>query len=1746
MAYKPGSQIRQFFKTGGITLTDKSEKYTSGKIPLFKSLKGLNARERLYAVGYNLSTLGGFGLNFGQMVSIPYMIGEYTNTARSVIKNLKQPSNILQGQFIKRQKLLAGAKSVGKGKSALSKALRTGTPIDRATNVVLGRESAGLLGSIREFGTAGAVLNVVQEANASKIDAEIQRQAALPTKDNVFRKWQTMTFVEAFKLAPNPFYDNPVRKAEKIRHRTVETKGQEFNIDQIEFGKNLAAGIDINRASGLMSLMDAQNFAGGSGFQDDLVSLMLDAEGEKYFSNRKGREKYASLSRERRLKMYEEAHYTNIGGVMRSGSQQVRDYKDRDFARSGWGVTDGKGNPVDTPGVVPSNTTLDTEIGPDGKMKRVQDIIYNPEVGRSSNFNSRKVKDELNTSFLKSFYDDIGAGGDVDMSVLSGFEMGPDVMNGFKKLARAFNLPIPKNVDSLNATTFIDTITTMATTVSNLEIKQGFFVGGGMRITALEDFVKTLRKNGYSEFAKSLKSKAGYRRKNNDPMSYLLTEGGFLGGRNKLIQSLQHGLNSGVLYQLTTGMPKGEVPMDFRFQPSGAMIDNAKYSRDVLRKNPKKIKFGTKKIHLPSMADDVQAGSLTGKAALDNVTTMSNIDKLKRKKSVTKKAYLGFVAAGTGESIFSKVKVNQENKSRYLSYEDLLGGHVPGMKVKLKPNGKFHGLVFDKKVLKMGKDNLYYGKPQEWYVKKVHEMHKEFSREIGKLNLFPGMNLYDIQQAGIKIRKASHTKSITRKIEKMRKDELEIRMLSNKFDGDVVGDHVRHRKDVEKDFRGTSNAKRHHDNYVPTKGQIRKSIHMHDLEKFGTSEDGTPYLFRYSVTAGGMSKQSKVADAIRDIASIEFGGFAHDKNMKLEKRTDGMFYTPSHFMGIAGTKAAAYLGIWDKGAEFKTKVDGANFAVKMSGRGSISPFDIVGTDADGLKTQVRKDVASLKKGITQGNARLTQLSRDLSAAIGGGGSVRNNSEFSSRQARIASNRALALYRKSGQFGNISGGDIFTAMDDIDRANLGLIGDKVGSNYKFNQSSLGTYSAGQRRHIGTFKGTEKVWGQEYSYKSGDDHFGKMYTYRFKDLASGQLHYGEMPVVPMLNTELIRLKNIFTSYGPRTSSAIDKIPNTTGGPRVLKTNWDAFSEFTGLSPGHLKKILYDAENAGVVDLEMPDFRFDTTLNPSNNANVRKIFESPAEELVSQFGLNKINGPLKALNGKQISTNSPGHPANVFKEIFLTGEMAKHIQYNTYQAYKKELGRIIATADDATKKILERTIRQYAREDGERFMRSLNKILQNNLTASVITSEHEFRKMLMRLQFTIKYARLNATKHATTIKSRYGRVKPIAGDVAEDFLSTDARIDPETFNSANFRLDPDEGGFQLHIPGADGENVVRELNLMNLTQKEIEMIEFYDPLTQMIDNYAVDPRTGAAGPKVVRDLNLDPTEFSQHNMYSQAQAQAIIDDLARQANGELDPVLVEHYTDIFENEQQYGGNDEWAEDVPRLKGKYRAGVDVGVSGIETVRPNSYKSTTPSMDNIVREFSNTQTRLQKVTSIMQKAKRGINSHSKIANEYWKATRHTIRTMNEVGIMNDLIELTTLRAYSGINGSQNVVTAAEFIKEFWYASVPAGIKGGRNFLQTKNAGDASALSSMPPEYTKLISAFKMAGFVFPRGAIHKSETHGHIAILSDDDFHKIALLLLKHGHSQGTWIMKMPSPALRYASEKGYQIGYKDFYGDK
>ena len=119
--------------------------------------------------------------------------------------------------------------------------------------------------------------------------------------------------------------------------------------------------------------------------------------------------------------------------------------------------------------------------------------------------------------------------------------------------------------------------------------------------------------------------------------------------------------------------------------------------------------------------------------------------------------------------------------------------------------------------------------------------------------------------------------SLSRQIEK----ELSKRAIAANEALATTGGGVTVRKG-KRGFEGRSNNITGHHNFTPTRAKVRKSIHMHDIERRGKNEnDGTEYLFRYSVTFGGSSPQSKTADAIRDAKQIEFGGLATDANGNL-------------------------------------------------------------------------------------------------------------------------------------------------------------------------------------------------------------------------------------------------------------------------------------------------------------------------------------------------------------------------------------------------------------------------------------------------------------------------------------------------------------------------------------------------------------------------------------------------------------------------------------------------------------------------------------------------------------------------------------------------------------------------------------------------------------------------------------------------------------------------------------------------
>lgn len=1649
MAYKPGSQIRQFFKTGGFSLTDKSKNYGPGKIPLFKSLANLSPRERLYAIGYNFNTLGQFGLNFGQLVSIPYLIGEYSNTARSVVKNLKSPSQVLGGDILKRQKLLGGARAIGGMKGTLQRAVRTGTPLDRASNILIGRESASFLQNVRNVGTSGVAMNVVQSVNAKKMDKTIQAQAQIPTKNNVFLKWRSLTFVEAFKNAPDPFRDNPIRKAEKIRHKTVKTKGQEFDITKEKFHESLLTGMDTQRAQKFMNIIDMDNFAGGMGHQKELVANVLNDESIEFFGPDS---KQARLTRKSRIEMYEQSYYDSIGGIMGSNSTQTRDYLPRETNFDFYHPKPQEGEVISGTGGNPGNVKRVKYMdGDQQKIALVQDVVLNPDSGMVTTHNSRAKQVELSGTFLRSFSNDFDGPSVQGYKNLSAFDMGPEVIPSLKSLARAFNHPFAgQSPQSMNGQQLVDVLAQIVTQINIGDIGTGFPLNTARQANEIVSFQKTLRKYNYNSLAKKLRKEAGFTMSGKDPQDFNLNQHGFLRGRNQVINTLAPSLNNGVLFGFTrAGSVLGNEQLDLTFQPNGHLMNHKYYNSLLKRQRAKKPQTSLMKIHTGN------EDKMESRHHIGNGTNAQR--RIVEKKKIGK------------TNLFHDVERFIDPPGHHYSYEDIIKGRLGGLEIK-RDGGVLKTVRFKKHP--HVKDGTYLGKDQAWWQKKIKAMDKEFNTHL--------VNLLGIDPVRIAplIKNSENLGSLSRQIEKeLVKNAVEV---NNALETTGAGVNV---KRGDPSYRGKSNNITGHHNFTPSRAKVRKSIHMHDIDRNGKNEnDGTPFLFRYSVSFGGSSPQSKHADAIRDARQIEYGGLATDANGNQQKRSDGMFYLPSNLMGIAGTKAAAYLGIWDKGSNFKTSVDKNNLTATISG-GGISPLDLSSGTFD-QRQSVRKDLRGLsqkRRNAFQGKSRMNSLLRDVERVVAKGAT--NNSQFTEGDvARIAQSRALALFRRTGEFGTVSGGDIFSAMDDMDKANLGLTGDKMASNYEMRFTGLGTYQGRKRANIGEFRTGEFHddigHGGIHSYQQGDKNLSKMYTYKFTDLANpGSLEYGEMPVIPLLNTELIRLKNLYTSTG-------------TG-----KVDWDALSEFTNMPAGVIKQSLSQMHQINAFPPISRPYRFDFDINPSDLADVRNIMESPHDELVAVFGLDKLNGPLRMLDGSPIPLNSPAHPGNQFKRIFHSGEMTNEVYSYVYNAYLTELDTLITHSNIATQQLIKENIKQYARTSAERFEKVLNATMLKHMGASAVASEYEFRQVLMRIQYAIRWSKLNATRHAKSIRNRFGRVGLVADDMVDEIFTKDGGLDLEMFNNAKTELTPDEGGYRILIRNENNEVVKVLDDKADFSQKELDMVEYFDPMQQAKRNFAENPNMGMVG----------QVGGNSNNIYSQAQVSEILEDLS---GG--DETMLELYKELYDVGFIQGIPSQGGGKILR---KFTAGQPLSIDLNELAVISSKKRILAheiSTELIFKTMRATEARQDALKGVLVKAKLSTTKPGWIANEFWKNTRGGIDTPQ---LYREVVGIFRTRAQSA-RAMSDKKDLAGLVKALWYGSIPVSgnIKGKRvvreNPLTPGKAAIFDSYNELPAGFTKLQEVFSMLGFNFNNYV--NTDSYANVPQLTDADFLEIAQLIMR------------------------------------
>tara|TARA_B100000902_G_scaffold339192_1_gene341250 strand:+ start:2357 stop:7546 length:5190 start_codon:yes stop_codon:yes gene_type:complete len=1434
MAYRPGQYVKDFFKSGGFSLTDKSPNYGKGKIPLFKSLRNLPRKELLYAVGYNLSTLGAFGVDFAALGSVPYLIGQYSNNLNALKKNLRNPSNVLGGQILSRQKLLGAAKVIGKVRPQVTSALRTNTPIDRATNIVIGRETSALLKQARSVGSGGIVMSLIQEINPSRMDNTLLNQAQIPGKGNVFIAWRNRTFADAYTHAPNPFTDNPIMQ---VMSRDKNRKKVASNIRQGKKGRKIFEGITFEQPSELpisidkvlskMGIADTDILDKGMGGTQKRLANVLD----NAIANHKYQDdaRIMTLPQKARTEMMREAEYNKVNQLI--AFTQTRNYKEL-----------GSQGTL----VAPRNPKV-TETDPSTGVRKAtkeDNININTITGGVTTSEMRKQQALLRNNFLASLKQDAGRNGAAPTQLF----LNDDGLKELQRFLQAFGHMASEQVlkgvkGPANAARYLS----QAILTINADVIGKEIVGRATEREAIKRFSKWLVNNGYQETGGILGSMINFDRGRSE-----ISKGAFAIRTSEAV-TINSFNKADQIAKYIVGTPN---VTEARFRPASGPFYESEYLREVTM-NANKHK-GVKGLRMHSTKSGVVTEGMVnniyhaGKAA--SPTTM-----------------------GLGHSI---------------GYIDIVTGKVPGISVsfdskgnpKVATNQKFKNQIGGTSRAFANEGDTLYGKDVSWWDKKIKSLHNNYSKVARTTQTHALLNAAiksrgSKKQGGNKLFRDAE-KEIAKLLVGMQDDDL-LEYVFGTFDYTINGKSGK--KTIEKRglstfsnpaFDSTAKKKggrsqkmRTSHNYVPTRIQIQKSIHMHRMERKGKNEnDGTDYLFRYQVSAGGISPKSKKADGIRDIFSIEFGGPAHDRNMTLDQRTDGMFYLASNFMGKAGTRAAAFFGIFDTGGgSFTATAAGKTGTFKMvssvEGVYQIrSPYDIGSSDKAGVKVRrnLKREEQQLKKTRKDGVRRILQMEKDFKGLIQNKkGTIRGSDH--ANEARIAMGRSLALFRQSGAVGTVRAEDVFRMMDNNQKRDLGIDGPMIDretgniimkdtdidgagrsiANFaEVNQSSVGYYGKRERVQLGELSGQQTTPDTLYQHGSGKSPgVTKFYGTFYQNMANGSMASGEMPVLNLNEGDMKNMVNIFKN------------------PFTGKIDYRQASKFTGIEPQAIRAL--GTRNEGDrIFLEKFGFDLSMNLNPADDPKIKAILEDSWEGFVKAFNLAKAHGgPFRGPRGGYIALNDPRHPINEYKRIFLGKDFIHGLNYELQRIMTQRLTPLMNSVDTQTKSIIEKAISEVARKETLKFQNRHNSIFFKNING-LDSSEGQFRQLLQSQAYSVERAKINAATATQFIAKRYADKKRVDKDVIKQFYNANAeKINWEDVHSVNIVYSVEDAAYKAHIIEEDFETGRRKVITENkfvydsidgtsrpFTQLESDLQDYYDPGVQAFRDFATDPMRGA----------------------------------------------------------------------------------------------------------------------------------------------------------------------------------------------------------------------------------------------------------------------------------------------------------------
>ncbi len=1345
-------------------------------IYLLKSLQGLNRKERIYALGYNISSVSAVtGFDFGLLAGAPYFIGETLN-------NLRAFKGASQGDFSKlkgRTGFLGSANLMNKYASKAFNAVTSPTgvgAVDRYVNIYVGQERAKFLQYVGSK-SRGEQMKVFVESLGRVFDTEMKKQVSGGSaKGNVFAKWTNMTYYNAVKNAPNPWKENPYVQARKTGSRRLKKSNRRYN-------------------TSAQSAIAA--YSGGLESDDFLRDMM--AQSDEYLNDVVSNQaliKASALDSELRKAGVAQPNMVNASTV----GQINKLYKDTERAANIKtlnrldNITYKRANLETSPVFGEDTLKLSGPRGMDSQqLEKFYGLKTDPASGTMTTTKGRAAQQKKLTQMNTNAARDIGAeipkghGKAAALAKIADtIPMNAATVKAFNIFAAEMGVYFPMNVKGATRGSFSSAV--LAVLYSNIPDRQQFALDLGNTLSAVGSLARRLDEEGLGKYAREIIKLVDPKMKaintNNQTKTLMYNPAFDLG---------------------TFNVSKGTHFMDIRqehynimeqFTAYGAHrkhVKGAQRAVNLTNKSRRNISRGA------SGASILGFDELSDQAdALDSYYENIRLQKQQLRKTpvMSKSKYI--------DSMMGTRKDRANLVVNFITDSQDINSYVPVDWTKHSMTSKHFqvrkGTVNHlKHIFGVDAANEI---ADEIFGQAGQSLANPGAKPKGEMKYNPKKKKYERGEAGLVAKEQyAANKQLSqrrrRNYEKMIKfikggaaPSQIIEFLESEYDltfgtleramnkkgtalkaGVVTGnlnymdsyqpDQLVNKKGEKYNVRqGQSTMIHTHHNYVPTKSHIIDAIHMHPVEYDGKDEtDGSPYLFQFQVSFGGKSHKSQYADRIRDAFQLEFGGLATDKFGGTRHRHDRMAYLPSFFLGTAATVSAASLGIFDKGVPFK----GAVPKGAQSQLGKSADY-VMSDDAVGPFNNLRRKFQEDKKDLYEGRRRTKKMFKDMKSTINNPRQQYKN--FDHIATRMAAYRAMSLFKKGGGFGEVRMGDITKRLSDTEAKLFGIDTSSpydLGAHSKIDTASIG-YLTPQAVKL-DFTGLGQI---RQTFHKGNTNY-KRATRSFRvevnhNSLTGDFVQGYMPVIDSIGSIGIGARSKFVK-----GKAIEEQIRT-------RSKYEGTMTFKGFKQLQGEAVFVNAALNG---------NFSGSKAFDNEA-LGNFYTNPYDFLEETFQLGKPTNGAKTVWGQDNILNNVHHPDNpAVKLMELIGtnrnfeaEMIRQMMDGATKAFAPIIGPLLGKGKAGANNVLQ-TLRNEAGKVAYQTRRALNSAIMYGAGSDFFTDEMFFRSLTFQMAELVEASKVH---FQTNIKERLARAMG------------ESRLTPTVKENLLKKLDKGEiGGFQ-----------------------------------------------------------------------------------------------------------------------------------------------------------------------------------------------------------------------------------------------------------------------------------------------------------------------------------------------------------------